>query len=346
MKRFILGLILLCSAILFIPAATLSLFDGWGNETLLPVSVMPADAESGDAITMAVMPEDYTVTVYLVSTGETVTMDFEEYIAGVLGEEMPPGFLSESLKAQAVAARSYILSKIAGYMESGIPKNHHGALLCTDYTHCRTWRPLEESKQEWELKTADDHMEKIQKAVQDTRGEYLVYDNKVAKAYFHKINSGRTEDIEDVWGVSLPYLQSVDSPGDRRADGYRSRVFYPKEAFFTVLRGLRPKLQLPENLEDGAISAKHHEGGSVEAVELFGESFSGKEIKEAFGLRSMAFSLQFQEGKAVFDVKGYGHGVGMSQFGANKMAEEDKGYQEILQHYYKGVQLACLYQKA
>ncbi len=346
MKRFFIGVFLLCSIIFIIPSVMIPVSMLFAKDTPLPVMADTVAEETGDAITTSTIGDSYEITLYQAATGEIVTLDFEDYITGVLAEEMPPTNHIEALKAQAVAARSYILSKIADYTENGIPESHHGAMLCTDLSHCRPWRSFEETQSLWDSRFAEDYAEKIKKAVSATRGEYLVYDNKVVKAFFYAVSSGKTEDVSDVWGVSLPYLKSVDSAEDARADGYRSRVFYPKDAFFTVLRGLRPNLQVDEGFSDTLCQTKCHDSGSVDTVEIFGEAFTGAEIQKAFRLRSTVFSLRLVDGQAVFDVKGYGHGVGMSQFGANAMANNGKTYQEILCHYYTDVKLACLYHKA
>ncbi len=335
MKRFIFGLLGLCMLMFLLPLGVISLSKLQGEESTLPVAV--ATPKEGDAVTTKDFGKAYGVTLYLPSSGQVLNLDFEEYIAGIVGAELTPNFPEEAIKAQAVAARSFLLSKLAVYLEEGIPDSHHGALLCGEFDHCRSYTPLSEQEDE-------QYIERVKKAVEDTRGEYLTYENKVAKAYFHKVSSGKTENVKDVWGTELPYLVSVESQGDMRADGYRSRVFYPKEAFFTVIRGLRPKLKLPNTLTDDDLTIKCTSGGSVETVSLFGEKFSGKEIQDGFGLKSRAFSLEFQGEEAVFDVKGNGHGVGMSQAGAKAMAEEGADYQEILSHYYSGVSLSQLYQ--
>ncbi len=335
MKRFLFGLVGLCLLMFLLPIGVISLTKLRSEVEALPVATVVK--EEGDAITTKDFGESYFITLYSATTGRVRNLDFEEYITGIVASELTPDFPEEAIKAQVVAARSFLLSKIAGYLEKGIPDSHHGAILCEDFNHCRSYTPLEEQED-------TKYIERVKKMVEETRGEYLTYQNKVVKAYFHKISSGKTENVKDIWGVELPYLVSVESEGDSRADGYRSRVFYPKEAFFTVIRGLRPNLKLPDILEDDAFTIKYTVGGSVETMTLFGEKFSGKEIQEAFGLKSRAFSLEFLDGEAVFDVKGNGHGVGMSQAGAKGMAEEGKNYQEILSHYYPGVSLSNLYQ--
>ena len=319
MKRMILGVLFLTLSAFLLPAILVPVTSALSKgETEVTVDAEPSMAQN-------LLPKSGEITLYRTATGETETIDFEEYIAGIVGQEMTEKHHKEALKAQAVATRSYILSKLSAYQQEP-PQSHHGAMLCDDFSHCRVWSPLKEQ-------------EKIRQAVRDTRGEYLIYENQPVKAYFHKISNGKTENVEDVWGVSIPYLRSVESEEDTRADGYKSRVFYPKAAFFSVIRGLRPNIQLPEKLENTEFTGKYYQGGSLESITIFGEKFTGKELEEAFRLRSRAFTLSFEDEQAVFDVKGYGHGVGMSQFGAKKMAEDGKDYQEILLHYYQGVTL-------
>lgn len=342
MKRFLIGFLILSAAVFCIPSVMVPIASLVSERTAAPAY---ADSAAADDTAAYRVDAPYTVTLYRVGNGETLTLDFEDYIAGIVAEEMPPTNSIEALKAQAVAARSYILSKLSSYSENA-PAAHHGALLCDDFSHCHTWRSLEESKDTWDARFREDYAAKIKRAADETRGEYLSYENKAAKTCFHAVSGGKTENAEDVWGVSLPYLTTVNSAEDTRADGYHSRVFYPKEAFETVLRGLRPSIQTAENLEDISPKFTYHDSGSVAALTMLGETFTGLEIKEAFHLRSTHFSLKFADGKAVFDVNGYGHGVGMSQFGAAAMAEHGKNYREILAHYYKGTTLSQLYHNA
>lgn len=342
MKRFLIGFLILSAAVFCIPSVMVPIASLVSGRTAAPAY---ADSAAADDTAAYRVDAPYTVTLYRVGNGETLTLDFEDYIAGIVAEEMPPTNSIEALKAQAVAARSYILSKLSSYSENA-PAAHHGALLCDDFSHCHTWRSLEESKDTWDARFREDYAAKIKRAADETRGEYLSYENKAAKTCFHAVSGGKTENAEDVWGVSLPYLTTVNSAEDTRADGYHSRVFYPKEAFETVLRGLRPSIQTAENLEDISPKFTYHDSGSVAALTMLGETFTGLEIKEAFHLRSTHFSLKFADGKAVFDVNGYGHGVGMSQFGAAAMAEYGKNYREILAHYYKGTTLSQLYHNA
>lgn len=334
MKRLFWSTVLLCGLMFVIPLLVTFVTSVREGKEVIPVAV--SNGEQGDAVTEGSFENPHMITLYRTATQKTEKMELEEYIAGIVASELTPEFQEEAIKAQAVATRSFILSKIAGYAEK-TPESHHGATLCDDFSHCRSYVPIADTDDK-------EYIARVKRAVEETSGEYLAYENKVAKTYFHKISSGKTENVRDVWGVEIPYLVSVESPGDVRADGFKSRVFFPKDAFFTVIRGLRPDLKLPEKLGGGVTGIKLTIGGAVESMTMLGEKFTGKEVAEAFGLRSRTFSLEFQDNQAIFDVKGNGHGVGMSQAGAEIMAEEGKTYQEILLHYYPGVSMARLYQ--
>ena len=335
MKKLLLTFICFILVFFLIPAAAIPL-----SEIIRKEDVIEGKSKNTDVRTEYIKGEK--ISLFISSTGEKTEIDFEEYIAGLVGQDMSPAYHIEALKAQAVAVRSFILSKIVFYREKGIPGNHQGAILCTDYACCHSWRSLDESKMFWDQRFADDYADKVLKAVNDTCGEYLVYDGEPVKAYYHAVSSGKTENINDAWGVEVPYLKSVDSSGDLRADGFRSRVFYPEKAFVTIIKGLKPETEISDNISQAIGKAKLNETGSVAQIEIFGEQFSGREIQDAFKLRSTVFSVEYIEDKVVFDVKGYGHGVGMSQFGANSMAQSGKSYEDILFHYYSGVELGTL----
>ncbi len=326
MKRFITGFILF---LLLTTIASISCY--LINNSSIQVSTTPNASVVGDPITTSIIEDNYIITIYLTDTDEILELDFEAYIANLLAIEMPSTYHPEALKAQAIVLRSYILNKIAEYMESGIPDSHHGALMCNNPLHCYAWQNSNSSS--------------ALSAVKETRGKYLIYDGKVAKTPFHQLSNGRTENAVDVWGVNFPYLISVDSSFDIRADGYRSRVFYPKEAFFTVFKGLRPHISMPDDLSTITNSITYNNSGSVAKIQILDNIFTGTEIQEAFGLRSPTFSMTFSKEQVIFDVKGYGHGIGMSKFGANTMANQNNSYLDIINHYYNELTMAQLYHK-
>lgn len=300
--------------------------------------------EEGDAITAGNFVEPFAISVYFANENKVKEIELEEYLAGVLAGEMPPTNHNEALKAQAVAARSYILSRVADFMSGNIQDSHNGAMVCTDYKHCKAWKSIEEVKKGWDARFADDYEAKIRNAVAQTSGEYMMYDSKVVKAYFYAISSGRTENVSEVWGASLPYLKSVASREDVGSDGYESMSTYPKDLFVQKLRTVYSDIEISDTSKMvGSISRT--EGGSVSVIEIGGKEFKGEQIREIFDLRSANFELSAEGDKITFRVWGYGHGVGMSQNGANVMANEGKSYIEILKHYYSGVSIVNLYKK-
>ncbi len=301
-----------------------------------------ATVTNGDAVTAGNFSRPFKISVYIADSGTVKEMEFEEYVTGVLAGEMPATYHLEALKAQAVAIRSYVLSKVASYMQNGAPSEHQGAMVCTDYTHCNAWKSIDNARQGWDPRFRDDYEAKIRQAVTQTSGEYMSYDNKVVKAYFYAISSGRTENVEEVWGSSLPYLKSVNSREDIGTDGFESKSHYPKDLFVQKLKTKYSDIDASDLLSMVG-NIERTEGGSVSSIELFGKQFDGKEIRNLFGLRSANFEISTEGDKITFLVKGYGHGVGMSQNGANVLAIGGDDYRQILKHYYSGVSFVTLY---
>lgn len=269
-------------------------------------------------------------------TNTTFKMDIEEYLVGVLAAEMPASYEMEALKAQAVAARSYILSN----MDSPNPK-HPNADVCTDSTHCKAWLSETEAKAKWKSFDKILYWNKLRSAVSTTRGEYMIYDDQVVEAFFFASSGGKTENSEDVWGSSRPYLKSVESSGDTAsADCYSTLTLSLAEFKSKLQPFLSQQLGSDTPLQIGKIMRT--QGGSVAEITLFGKSFKGTEIRSIFGLRSANFIIDTVDNKVVFKVAGYGHGVGMSQVGANYMAKSGQNYTEILSHYYTNIQIVKL----
>ena len=331
---------------LFLTIILTAFFLPYGISGIMSISgrqaVATISSGDGDAVTAGKFTDPFMLSVYITSEGRVIEVEFEEYLCGILAGEMPPTYHIEALKAQAVAARSYILSKVADHMDGKIPEEHNGAMVCTNYAHCKAWKSLSDAKVGWDARFADDYEAKIKQAVSQTFGEYMVYDGKVVKAYFYAISSGRTENVSEVWGSNLPYLKSVVSQEDIGADGYESLSSYPKDIFVQKLKKEFSEIEIndPKTMV-GEI--KRTEGGSVSTIELGGISIEGKKLRDIFDLRSANFEILTDGDKITFKVKGYGHGVGMSQNGANTLAIAGKDYREILKHYYSGVSLTTLY---
>ena len=280
-------------------------------------------------------PGEEQITVWYADENRQATVPLESYLEGVILAEMPVSFEEEALKAQAVAARTYILYKTRirnGQVDPASP--HPTADVCTDYTHCKAYKDPKLAEKEWGDQ-AEERLLKIQSAIEQTAGEVLVYEDQPINAVFHAISSGKTENASDIWGGNLPYLVSADSSGDRDAPGYYTTVEVEKKEFQKKLKDAGAT-DFPEDLQAWLGEAQRSEGGAVLSMTLCGKEFRGGELRKLFDLRSQNFEVEWQEEKAVFHVLGYGHGVGMSQYGANAMAKEGKTYREILANYYAG----------
>ncbi len=270
-------------------------------------------------------------TVRLLAGEELLELELEDYLVGVVAAEMPASFPEEALKAQAVAARSYALCQIA----SG---KHPDADLCADPGCCQAWRSEEQLRQAWS-EDAEEKLRLYREAVVSTAGEILSYGGEPALAVFHSSSAGNTEDCGAVWSPR-PYLVSVPSPETARdVPGYCSELRCAPLDFRDVILSAYPEADFSGPEEDWIGPAARDGSGRVASQELGGIEIPGKELRALFSLRSTAFTLALEEGSFVFTVTGFGHGVGMSQYGAMVMAREGADYREILAHYYPGTEL-------
>ena len=291
----------------------------------------PATDEGGQReIPPAVHDSARTLTVLI--QGEVEEMTMEEYLRGVVRAEMPASFEEEALKAQAVAARTYTLYKIR---RGGSP-NHPEADACDDINCCKAYRSEEEAAQSWGMATAV-YEEKICLAVAETDGEVVLYDNAPVLAVFHSSSAGATRPAGEVWTGDLPYLQSVPSPeGEDTVPNYHSREIFTLTEFKELFISNYPTANLSGAPSNWFTNIQQTENGAVTSLQVGGVSLTGAQLRGLLGLRSAAFTISFTDSEVVFSVTGYGHGVGMSQYGANVLAQEGKNYREILTHYYVG----------
>jgi len=249
---------------------------------------------------------------------------FEDYVVGVLAGEMPASFEEEALKAQAVAARSYVIKKIIDNKN----KNYDVVDTIKNQVY------LDENK----LKTNwgnnyNKNINKIKSAVLDTKGEYLEYNNKVIEAFFFSTSNGKTENCEEVFQQSLPYLKSVESSWDKEVSPVYSTI---KEI---SLHDFYFKLNLKYNKIITIKILSYNKSGSIKFIEINNKKFKGTEFRYKLGLRSTYFSIKQVGENIQFNLKGNGHGVGLSQYGAQGMAKEGYNYRDILKHYYSGVNI-------
>lgn len=265
--------------------------------------------------------------------GEAVLeMDLGTYLVGVVRAEMPASFELEALKAQAVAARTYTLYKL----QTG--GNHGGAAdICTDSACCQAYTGEEQARANWG-EDADVNEAKVEAAVKETDGQAALYGGVPILAVFHSSSAGLTRAAGEVWLNDLPYLQAVSSPekGDK-IPNYYSRVEFTAEELKNRLLAAFPGADLSGDMSGWLRDAAVDSAGSVGALFVGGAAGKGTQVRSALGLRSACFTWEVQDGKMVFFVTGYGHGVGLSQYGANQMALDGADYREIVTHYYTGV---------
>lgn len=279
---------------------------------------------------------DAAVTLTVLVDGENRTMTMGDYLWGVVAAEMPAEFEPDALRAQAVAARTYTLYQM------NHPSGAHEADVCTDYTCCQAWLSREDRADKWTESEVEAMTEKIAQAVADTDGVVICYGGEPIDAVFHAISAAQTRSSLEVWGADVPYLQSVDSPEGEEVPNYYSTATVTLQEFRDAL----PELDLSGD-PSGWIGETHYdEGGLPVSVDIGGQSVATTELRARFGLRSSCITLEVSGEGVTFFVTGYGHGVGMSQYGANALARQGYSWQDILTWYYSGVTLENYADKA
>ena len=249
-------------------------------------------------------------------------MGLEAYVTGVLLGEMPASFGFEAKKAQAVVARTYALRTIGRGNKHGVPS------VCTDSACCQGYRSPEEYLH---AGGSPEAVAEAERAVRETAGLVLTYNGDLAEATYFSCSGGMTEDAVAVWGTEIPYLQAVESPGEEHATHYTDTLVFSPEQFASAL-GVRLKGS-PTAWFQGV---RYTQGGGVEAMEIGGVTYTGTELRRLLGLRSTAFTVKADENQIRITTKGFGHRVGMSQYGADAMAAGGSNFRDILTHYYPG----------
>lgn len=257
--------------------------------------------------------------------GSPQQMELEVYLVGVVLAEMPASFQPDALRAQVVAARTYTIK----HCKEDLRHGHN--TICADHTCCQAYidpRDYVIAGGSWSS------VERVRKAVADTLGQVLTYDGELIVATYFSCAGGLTEDAAAVWGQDVPYLQSVPSPGEETAAYYTDSKTFTAQQLQTAL-GIR--LKGPVSSLFGEVTFT--DGGGVYTMEIGGVAYRGTTLRTLLELRSTAFSVSFHDETVTFHTRGFGHRVGMSQYGANAMAEEGRTYREILAHYYLGTEI-------
>ena len=312
---------------------------------LLPVLLLrgePLGGEAGQGVELLPLQQagqtgelDGAQRVRLLGRDGSVTeMTLPDYLWGVVAAEMPASFELEALKAQTVAARTYWLS------QSGTSK-HEGADICADSGCCQAYIPREEAAANWGDK-AEEYGGRIARAVAQTDGLCVTYEGKPIQALFFSSAPGSTVDAQAVWGRALPYLVSVDSPEGEEVPNYHSQLTMTTGEFRTLVAEEYPQADLTGPVSGWLSDFVWEPSGTVSRVKVGGVSMTGGQVRKLLGLRSACFSVSVRGEEMTFHVTGYGHGVGMSQYGANAMARQGKNFREILNWYYTGTQVTTL----
>lgn len=275
------------------------------------------------------------IKVYITEQNKVMELDLEDYVLGVLSGEMPISFELEALKAQAVAARTYGLSKTINKCNIG-----NGADVC-DTVHCQVYKPKEKIISTWSKDKKDEYFTKLSKAVKDTEGQILTYNGAIVLyAQYFSTSWGKTEDSMAVFKREVPYLKSVTSEGEEISNRYKSNVKISYEEFIKNVNNKYPKAKLSSSKIKNQIKIlSKNKGGSVNEIKIGDTVISGKDFRTLLNLNSANFTLSLSKNTIDINCIGYGHGVGMSQWGANVMAKKGSNHVDILTHYYTGVKV-------
>lgn len=267
------------------------------------------------------------------ATGEVEEIELDTYLYGVVSAEMPASYELEALKAQAVVARTYTVYKIQN-------KKHENADICDDSTCCQAWISKENRLARWEESARESNWQKIEQCVNETKGKIITYNNQPINAFFHSNSGGTTELPVNVWGgTDFPYLQVVETAGEEGYSQYASEVELSNEELIEKLKTKYEDIQIDFNNPEAIQILEYTDSNRVKTVKFGNHEISGVEARSIFGLKSTNFEITKEDNKIKFSVRGYGHGVGMSQTGADSMAKQGSNYEDIIHHFYTGVEI-------
>ncbi len=281
------------------------------------------------------------IKVYLHSSKKYVTMSMTEYLYGVVAAEMPSYFEPEALKVQAVASRTYTLYKMINISFNSSGHGTGGAHICTNSGHCQAYLSREDAEKKWGKAYADQIFNAVCPAVDATKGQVLLYDGEPIFSAYHSMSYKFTDDVENVWGGSYPYLKSVSSPEDDNFSGVLDESTFTSATFKKYISAQSKKASFASNPANWIGKVSLNRSGRVQSITIAGVEFTGREIQSIFGLRSANFTISYdaKTDKFTFAVRGRGHGIGMSQYGANLLAKQGYTYSDILCHYYTGIEI-------
>ncbi|WP_202079579.1 stage II sporulation protein D [Caldalkalibacillus salinus] len=318
---FLASVLVLC--LLIVPAVIVQFMPKGAGQVQEQQHVPLAIAKQGNAPVIM-------VSVYRTETGDIEKVPLEAYIRGVVASEMPTDFELEALKAQALAARTYIIRRLVEKDFSDVPEGS----VVTDTIKHQVFQNEEELRARWGIEY-ERKISRINEAVNATMGLVLTFQGHPINATFFSTSNGYTENSEDYWGAEIPYLRSVESPWDTESPHYKNETTMSIEA---LQDKLNTTISVPASSDQPVMEVVSRTAGNrVSEVAIGDQTFTGKEIRELLELDSSHFDISIVNQSAVIQTTGYGHGVGMSQWGANGMAAEGHTAEEIVQYYYENI---------
>ena len=271
-------------------------------------------------------------------TGEVETIKIDEYLYGVVSAEMPVSYENEALKAQAVVARTYTIYQIRKNS-----KKHENADICDNYACCQAWISKEDRIAKWNSEEAESNWNKLVEAVNSTSGKIVTYNGEPINAFFHSNSGGTTESSVNIWGgIDYPYLKSVETSGENGYKQYNSQVQISKQELLDKLKQKYADCEIDFSKPDCIKILEYTTSGRVKTIKFGNKEIAGTEARTILGLKSTNFTFSIEGENITFSVTGYGHGVGMSQTGADSMAKSGSTYEEIIKHFYTGVEITEL----
>ncbi len=305
---------------------------------ILPMFEKPADKEPLEPELPARETAPFPLKIYDHRQGEIVEMDLEEYLIGVVAAEMPASFHIEALRAQAVVARTYTIQKIQ--TQRGGDK-HPEADICTDHTHCQAWISTETALGNWDEKGSE-YIKKITAAVKSTAGLVATHNEEIIDAVYHSTCGGQTSAAEHVWSGTAPYLVSRDCDYCSHSPWFRKEE---EISFDTFRQAFSESGALPVMTGDGIPRIEIIEAstiGRAKSIKVGEKVYNALEFRQKLDLPTTWFDYYYQGNKIYFDLRGYGHGVGFCQYGADGMGKEGKSYEEIILYYYNDIEITDL----
>lgn len=323
MKKYVTLIILSAIAMLCIPALMGRKSSPPDNTTVATTTITSAP--------VVTQPQGEFISVFRTAQNKSIKMDMFEYVCGSVAAEMPLAYNTEAIKAQAVACYTNALRQKASTTEGE-------AHISDDIKLHQGYIDEAQRKEKWG-EDFDKYEKKLKNAVLEVQGQAMLYENELCVAAFHAVSCGKTENSRNLWGSDIPYLVSRESPGDTTNNGYATTVSYNTEGFNKCLKALSKDEKSINSTKDIIKITKASPSGTVLQATINGKSYTGEQIRTAFSLRSPVFTVKTTDDTVTFNVKGYGHGVGMSQYGANCFANDGYTYDQILKHYYTGIEI-------